>query len=150
MTNRIIDYLLRIGKSRGFGIQSPWAYSIVTDVIYERWPYYAYANIDRQYADPWERKREKLLFRLAQINSRHIVHIIDLTIIDAAVAIDQMQMMHADDIVVIENAYASEANHRSWLTIRNSSACGITFDLRRLCICFMPSDRYKQHYKLNF
>ena len=45
----ITEYLKRIGKARGFGIQSPWAYRVVTEVIGEKMPYYCYEDIDRVY-----------------------------------------------------------------------------------------------------
>lgn len=35
----------RIGRCRGFGVQSPWAYRMVRYVINEHWPYYAYAPL---------------------------------------------------------------------------------------------------------
>ena len=54
------EYLSRIGKSRGFGIQSPWAYSFVKDVISEKLPYYAYSDIENQYLDTREQTKQKL------------------------------------------------------------------------------------------
>ena len=37
--------LCRIGHSRGFGIQSPLAYQLVTDVLCQRNPYYLYDDL---------------------------------------------------------------------------------------------------------
>lgn len=39
----------RIGRCRGFGVQSPWAYRMVRYVINEHWPYYAYARLAARY-----------------------------------------------------------------------------------------------------
>ena len=39
----------RIGRCRGFGVQSPWAYRMVRYVINEHWPYYAYAPLAARY-----------------------------------------------------------------------------------------------------
>ena len=60
----ITEYLKRIGKARGFGIQSPWAYRVVTEVIGEKMPYYCYEDIDRVYKKRSERKFRKLVFRI--------------------------------------------------------------------------------------
>ena len=60
----IAEYLRRIGKARGFGIQSPWAFRFVTEVIGEKWPYYAYEDIDRMYTTRRERRYRKLMLRV--------------------------------------------------------------------------------------
>jgi len=64
---RAAVWLLRIGNCRGFGIQSPWAYSLVCDVINEHRPYYAYPSLQRMFprADVVKRRISKLLMRLA-------------------------------------------------------------------------------------
>ena len=60
----LMDYISRIGKARGFGIQSPWAYSFVRDVVMEQTPYYIYKEIDSRVKARC-RKWTKLYFRLA-------------------------------------------------------------------------------------
>ena len=56
-----------LGHSRGFGVQSPFAYSFVTGVVGERWPYYAYGDLQNAY--PQVKGRElkfcRLLLRLS-------------------------------------------------------------------------------------
>ena len=69
-TNRIVRawiWLRRIGHCRGFGIQSPWAYSLVRYVINEHFPYYAYADLDAGFpgADAVRRKTGRFFLRLA-------------------------------------------------------------------------------------
>ena len=65
-TATIYRWLLRCRYSRGFGIQSPSAYSFVRYVINEHDPYYAYAALDEEMAENSRsfRKLGKLLFRL--------------------------------------------------------------------------------------
>ena len=38
----ILTAIPRAAHRRGFGVQSPWAYELVRDVLYESLPYYAY------------------------------------------------------------------------------------------------------------
>ena len=57
----------RCGFSRGFGVQSPSAYSFIRYVVNEHYPYYAYAELkDRlDMLSRREHKLGRLLFRLA-------------------------------------------------------------------------------------
>lgn len=45
--SRMCIWLSRIGCCRGFGVQSPWAYSFVRYVVNEHYPYYAYSTLSR-------------------------------------------------------------------------------------------------------
>ena len=70
-----MTWLVRLFRRRGFGVQSPFAYNLITGVIYQRTPYYSYAPLlqaEKQLAstkgktwryEPLRLKR--LLFRLA-------------------------------------------------------------------------------------
>ncbi len=62
-----IVWLSRISKCRGFGVQSPTAYSFIRYVINEHYPYYAYGDMDIEYPDlSWkELKLYRLYFRIA-------------------------------------------------------------------------------------
>ena len=50
----------------GFGIQSPWAYSLVRNVLFEPLRYYAFDDLRQKYPnlDRKERKRNEQLFRI--------------------------------------------------------------------------------------
>lgn len=60
-------WLSRIRYCRGFGVQSPWVYSFIRDVINERHPYYCYEELKRQYPDARKSTRKlcELYFRIA-------------------------------------------------------------------------------------
>ena len=66
---RTVRYLCHLHHRCGYGIQSPYAYSMVRDVVYERGTYYAYAALDALVAATPQaalRPRDyRLLFRLA-------------------------------------------------------------------------------------
>ncbi len=66
---RTLRLLRRCDRRAGYGIHSPFAFSFVTGVVYERAPYYGYAALDRfTAATPGRRLRQRdyrLLFRLA-------------------------------------------------------------------------------------
>lgn len=70
MLFRPLIWLRRIRYRRGYGVHSPFAFNLITDVIYQRLPYYQYQSLaeaekrcpaDQRY-EP--RKLKRLLFRL--------------------------------------------------------------------------------------
>lgn len=62
---RAFRWMHRIRHRRGYGVQSPYAFSLVHDVIYETAPYYAYAALDAaaRLAN-WRTRDARLVFRL--------------------------------------------------------------------------------------
>ena len=64
---RIWNWLHRMGYSRGFGVQSPSAYSFIRYVLNEHYPYYAYAPLcEKHKAESHATKKKgRLYFRLA-------------------------------------------------------------------------------------
>jgi len=64
---RILRYAKGIGHGKGYGIQSPFAYTLVRDVLVNPYIYYKYVELDREY--PFLTRQERiiahLLFRLA-------------------------------------------------------------------------------------
>lgn len=74
-----IDRTMRRVKHRkGFGVHSPFAYGIITEVIEEKLPYYAYQRMHRLYgkSSPMAEKQAQLLLRLAnRFAARNIVEL---------------------------------------------------------------------------
>ncbi|MCR5078292.1 MAG: hypothetical protein K6A82_09690 [Prevotella sp.] len=64
---RSIVWLRRMRYSRGFGVQSPWAYKFIRYVVNEHYPYYRYKQLKVQIygLDKRTRKLCRLYFRLA-------------------------------------------------------------------------------------
>lgn len=64
---RIWNWLHRMGYSRGFGVQSPSAYSFIRYVLNEHYPYYAYAPLCEKHKTESHatKKKGRLFFRLA-------------------------------------------------------------------------------------
>lgn len=46
---RLVYHVVRWPRSHGFGVQSPFAYRFVTDVVREAYPYYAYGELAEKY-----------------------------------------------------------------------------------------------------
>jgi len=64
---RLSVWLRRVHHSRGFGVQSPSAYSFVRYVINEHYPYYSYDLLAAQFkdVDSLTLKKARLLFRVS-------------------------------------------------------------------------------------
>lgn len=63
----IWNWIHRMGYSRGFGVQSPSAYSFIRYVLTEHYPYYAYDELKMRFksSDHATKKKGRLYFRLA-------------------------------------------------------------------------------------
>lgn len=63
----IWNWIRRMGYSRGFGVQSPSAYSFIRYVLTEHYPYYAYDELKMRFKsfDHATKKKGRLYFRLA-------------------------------------------------------------------------------------
>lgn len=64
---RLLVWLRRWKYSRGFGVQSPWAYRFIRYVVNEHYPYYAYDDLLPIFENLPKRiiKLSKLYFRIA-------------------------------------------------------------------------------------
>lgn len=72
---RSLNWLCRFRHRCGYGIHSPFAFNFVTDVVYEKGEYYAYAQLEKHpvHRSPSLRRKDlRLLFRLA--NFQHPAH----------------------------------------------------------------------------
>lgn len=58
-------WLLRLRHRCGYGVHSPWVFSLITGVIYEKESYYAYTEPPLREGDGHDVKIFRLLFRLA-------------------------------------------------------------------------------------
>lgn len=144
------EYIQRIGKARGFGIQSPWAFSFVTEIIGERLPYYAYADIDSTYSSARERKFQKLVLRVRNFVYPHPLVIESLSALDAAALDAIVEECGTNGAFILQDIYATPQAQERWQAVKADNRVGITFDLYDFAICFLDRDIYKQHYRLNW
>ena len=81
-------WLRRCGYCRGFGVQSPSAYSFIRYVINEHYPYYAYQELQEQF--PQLNRREHKVGRLLLRLSNHwqpVIRLCNRHIFDAYLAV---------------------------------------------------------------
>lgn len=166
-------WLMRFRHRCGYGVHSPFAFHFLTDVIYERTPYYAYAALDATLPASHRFRRRKglhLLLRLANWLQPQVV----VLPADASLARTYLQAgcrhasLHASlpacgaDMVLLREPDDEAAKavrdggvlvldglqrHREWL--RNLPAA-LTFDLYDVGVAIYATRLYKQHYIINF
>ncbi|MGN0233987.1 MAG: hypothetical protein ACI4B5_06170 [Bacteroidaceae bacterium] len=168
-----VVWLWRIRHRCGYGVHSPFAFRFLTDVVYERTPYYAYAELDAHL--PWHyrmrrRKGLHLLFRLANwlqpgISVLPTDAVYARSYLQAGCRNTNVQMeipaSGADMILIREPderaAQGVRANgmlvfdnlqhHREWFA---NLPATLTFDLYDVGIAIYDGRFNKQHYIVSF
>lgn len=132
----------RAAHRRGFGVQSPWAYELVRDVLFERLPYYAYA--EQGLTTPLDQQ----LFRIRNHYRHQPVIVIDEKG-DAATERYETVMdkeVTPETVLVIEHTHDSNAD--LWQAVVLDPRTVITFDMGRRGMVVFDPKRIKQNYLL--
>ena len=126
---------------RGFGVQSPWAYELVRDVLFEHAAYYAYQE---QHLDT---HLQQQLFRIRNHYRGHPILLIDEKGPAAENRYDTLiTHITPDSILIVEHTHNENAD--LWDRIVADPRAIITFDMgQRGMVTFDPK-RIKQNYLL--
>lgn len=166
----LLVLLGRIGRCRGFGIQSPSDYWFVRYVINEPWPYYSYEDFPDD--DPWlRRKLGRLYFRLANWRQPRVISSDDyrtyfqagcrkarfgastelmrvaLNGNDYSALWDALSQASEGTLLIVENI---RRYRTAWAAVVRDPRATITFDLWYVGLVLFLPGRYKQHYIINF
>ena len=172
VTNPFV-WLARFRHRCGYGVHSPFAFRFITDVIYERHPYYAYSELDRRLPLSLRLRRRKglhLLLRLANhLQPKTIVLPRDawwekrylqsgcrkaniqcqwpmgeVSLCLLSEPSDEV-LDHIDEhsVLLLDNLH----RHREWF---RSLPSVVSFDLHDLGIAFFDKQYNKQYYIVNF
>ncbi len=172
-----IIWLLRIRNRKGYGVHSPFAFDLVTNVLYNKEKYYAYEQMDRD-LKWWERVRVRsmrhLAFRLANYHAPRTLYCkgLDQPLWDACMyGRKSMKMLPPGstdraDMVFVTGADEEAMRHvgegtmllvkdinkcrKFWNRIKDDARVTVTFDLYDVGIAFARMDLKKQHYKINW
>ena len=147
-------WLKGIGKLRGFGIQSPWAYDFVRDVVAERRPYYKYAEIDKLSADNNKTPQEIEYALQKQVGTFVVDNPQEARLLLLSVmsphAKTALPHLPADSTLILFGINQSAATRQRWAEISTDSHSTTTFNLWKTGIIFIQNRYQQQHYILNF
>ena len=161
--------LARFRHRCGYGVHSPFAFHLITGVIYETAPYYKYASLlegEKRQATQHPRSWREEPLRVKRLLFRLVNYARPETIVDAGPLSASGLYLKAGregaaytacvgrargcSVFVIEGIRYTSAMRRLWDAMRQDERCGITFDLYDLGIIFFDRTKIKQHYLVNF
>lgn len=110
---KLKDYISKgvrkLKHRKGYGVHSPFAYAVITEVIEEKCPYYAYQKLSKLYPkdSPVKFKVATLLFRLAnRFRARRILEI------GCDAGYSQMPLLMVDSRNVIHSVAGADQKRR--------------------------------------
>ena len=71
-------WLSRFRNRCGYGVHSPFAFNFITNVIYERLPYYAYSTLPMQERELARHNKGKMFFRESRKVSRLLFRLVNM------------------------------------------------------------------------
>lgn len=140
-THLLLTALTRAAHRRGFGVQSPWAYELIRDVLFEPLPYYAYE--EQHLTTPLQQQ----LYRIRNHYQGHPIIIIDEKGKEALQQYENaLRQVTPDSILIVEHIHNENAT--LWNLIVCDPHAIITFDMRRRGMVTFDPKRIKQNYLL--
>jgi len=137
----ILTAIPRAIHRRGFGVQSPWAYELVRDVLFESLPYYAYD--EQKLSSPMQQQ----LFRIRNHFQGQPIVVIDEKGEKASQQCEEvLQTVTPDTVLILEHINNENAN--LWTRMVDDSRTIITFDMRKRGMIIFDNKRIKQNYLL--
>ena len=143
--------LLRIPRTRGFGVQSPTAYSILRHVISEDgFLKKARAVESQSCAYPFfVSKEERLLFRIRYFYPDTIMCFV--SDLQSTAAYESLFEQLTDcSVLVVKGISEGEEAMKTWSKILADKRTVLSFDLLDCGIVFLDKTKIKQNFKVNY
>ena len=126
---------------RGFGVQSPWAYELIRDVLFEPLPYHAYR--EQNLTTPLQQQ----LYRIRNHYRRQPLIIIDEKGNVAHTRYEEVaHTATPDTILIVEHTH--DENAPLWNLIVSDPRAIVTFDMGQRGLVTFDPKRIKQNYLL--
>ena len=170
-------WLARARHRRGYGVHSPFAFDFITNVLYNKERYYAYANMDRNLRW-WQKARvrsvRRLLFRLANFHRpktllflckdnalfeacHYGVRGLTLLCLDEDAVADMIVVDSEEEQVLSRIADGTmivllnlRRNRAFWQKVKADERVRVTFDMYDIGVAIARGELNKQDYVVNW
>ena len=143
--------MLRMPRTRGFGVQSPTAYSFLRKVVNEKGFLRNYRQTHAGISSyPQDAPRQKrLLFRIRTVYP----NVVELSASSLLKGEDFQQFLLnvSDDTVLVVTDINLDAEYKKvWLRLVADTCTVLTFDLVDCGIVFFDKTKFKQNFNVNY
>ncbi len=123
---RFFFSIVRLSRSHGFGIQSPFAFHFVTQVVRDNKYHDYYSSIDSNFKGSALRLKKFYLRLLAFLSEEQCFNV----------------------VYIIEDIHSSDQTYALWESIIQSSKVVVSFDLYDCGVVILDGNMHKFNYKV--
>lgn len=146
--HKTFNYIARIPRTRGFGVQSPTVYSFLRHGLNERAFVREHENLPSDYFS--SSKLERLTFRIKSYLPSARIRMFDASELSSIVN-DELSLQTKDtDVFVISNIRFDTASLLLWQQLVSDNRTVVTLDLFDCGLVFFDKRTFKQHFKVNY
>lgn len=145
--------MLRMPRTRGFGVQSPTAYSFLRKVVNEKGFLRIYCQTHSEISSssyPQDASKQKrLLFRIRTVYP----NVVELSASSLLKGEDFQQFLlnvSDDTVLVVTDINLDAENKKVWLRLVADNCTVLTFDLVDCGIVFFDKTKFKQNFNVNY
>ncbi len=147
MIRRFIEYLRRMPRTRGFGVQSPTAYTFLRHVVKESGFLRTHtAQVNYPYGAS---HGERLLYRL-QVSYPQVFIIKQEQWSKLQLADTLLDKCGSDTVLVLQDINCNRLTAAMWRQIVEDNRCFQVFDMVDIGVVFFDSTKPKQLFKVNY
>ena len=144
--------MLRMPRTRGFGVQSPTAYSFLRKVVNEKGFLRNYRQTHAEISSSYPQdasKQKRLLFRIRTVYP----NVVELSASSLLKGEDFQQFLWnvSDDTVLVVTDINLDAEYgKVWLRLVTDNRTILTFNLVDCGIVFFDKTKFKQNFNVNY
>ena len=144
--------MLRMPRTRGFGVQSPTAYSFLRKVVNEKGFLRIYCQTHSEISSSYPQdapRQKRLLFRIRTVYP----NVVELSASSLLKREDFQQFLWnvSDDTVLVVTDINLDAEYgKVWLRLVTDNRTVLTFNLVDCGIVFFDKTKYKQNFNVNY
>ncbi len=154
LINKIVAFgqrVLRMPRTRGFGVQSPTAYSILRNVLNERTflKNYQHTHLTNSSYPIHASKQARLLFRLRSyyplLSEATVPQLYDEAYLEQV-----LSCMTCQSVLFVRDIHTGGIDKGIWNRLLSDTRTILTFDLWDCGVVFFDNTKIKQNFKVNY